>query len=306
VEVAAGRVLFTASGSTFGGGVTVKAGATAVAGATYEIITATSASGPFGIFALNNAMGKVFIEEGGRVDLNGFNGLGYMFTLAGDDAYVNLGDPLNIGTSAVAVNWRVPWQAYGWTLAADVALGVTGTQVGIVSDNYNDSYLYKCMLNLGSHTLTKTGMGTLWFWTGELAVSGAGTLAIDAGVVDIRKGMYNGASSTVTVGADTVLRLDAGMKVRSLVNNGTIDSCHVVFSMMETIGTGKNLGGICGLNKGIISKCITEGNVWGGGVRDYAGGICGTNEGGTLSGNTTAAICGSGSDATLPEVASEQ
>jgi hypothetical protein len=90
------------------------------------------------------------------------------------------------------------------------------------------------------------------------------------------------------------------------VNNGTIDSCHVVFSMMETIGTGKNLGGICGLNKGTISKCITEGNVWVGGVRDYAGGICGTNEGGTLSGNTTAAICGSGSDATLPEAASEQ
>ena len=69
---------------------------------------------------------------------------------------------------------------------------------------------------------------------------------------------------------------------------------------------GKNLGGICGLNKGTISKCITESNVWVGGVRDYAGGICGTNEGGTLSGNTTAAICGSGSDATLPEVASEQ
>ena len=90
------------------------------------------------------------------------------------------------------------------------------------------------------------------------------------------------------------------------VNNGTIESCHVVFSMMETRGSGMNLGGICGLNKGTISKCITESNVWVGGVRDYAGGICGTNEGGTLSGNTTAAICGSGSDAMLPEVASQQ
>lgn len=90
------------------------------------------------------------------------------------------------------------------------------------------------------------------------------------------------------------------------VNNGTIEDCHVVFSLMSTIGTGKNLGGICGLNRGTISKCTTEGNVWVGGVRDYAGGICGTNEGGTLLGNTTAAICGSGSDATLPEAASEQ
>ena len=90
------------------------------------------------------------------------------------------------------------------------------------------------------------------------------------------------------------------------INQGTIDSCHVVFSVMSTIGTGKNLGGICGLNKGTISQCQTENNVWVGGVRDYAGGICGTNDGGTLSGNTTQAICGSGSDAILPEAASQQ
>ena len=90
------------------------------------------------------------------------------------------------------------------------------------------------------------------------------------------------------------------------VNDGTIEDCHVVFSLVNSIGTGKNLGGICGLNRGTISKCVTEGNVWVGGVRDYAGGICGTNEGGTLSGNTTAAICGSGSDAVLPEAAAQQ
>jgi hypothetical protein len=40
-------------------------------------------------------------------------------------------------------------------------------------------------------------------------------------------------------------------------------------------------------------------------VRDYAGGICGTNAGGRLQGNVTKAICGSGSDAELPESASE-
>ena len=90
------------------------------------------------------------------------------------------------------------------------------------------------------------------------------------------------------------------------VNEGTIDGCHVVFSMISSIGSGKNLGGICGLNKGTISSCTTEKTVWVGGVLDYAGGICGTNEGGTLSGNVTAAICGSGSDAVLPEAASKQ
>ena len=88
------------------------------------------------------------------------------------------------------------------------------------------------------------------------------------------------------------------------VNSGTINKCNVLFSVMGTIGSGKNLGGICGLNKGTISSCTTASTVWVGGVRDYAGGICGTNDGGTLSGNVTAAICGSGSDAVLPESAS--
>lgn len=89
------------------------------------------------------------------------------------------------------------------------------------------------------------------------------------------------------------------------VNNGTINNCHVVFSLIKSIGTGMNLGGICGLNRGTISGCSTANSVWVGGVRDYAGGICGTNEGGSLSGNKSAAICGSGSDAVLPETASE-
>ena len=92
------------------------------------------------------------------------------------------------------------------------------------------------------------------------------------------------------------------------VNEGTIKDCHVTFSVMSTIDSGKNLGGICGLNKktGTISGCTTGGDVWVGGVRDYAGGICGTNDGGTLTGNVSLAICGSGSDAILPDVASEQ
>ena len=75
---------------------------------------------------------------------------------------------------------------------------------------------------------------------------------------------------------------------------------------MSTIGSGMNLGGICGLNKGTIRSCTTENNVWVGGVRDYAGGICGTNAGGSLSANVFQAICGSGSDAILPEAASQQ
>lgn len=90
------------------------------------------------------------------------------------------------------------------------------------------------------------------------------------------------------------------------VNEGTIDSCQVSFSVMNSIGSGMNIGGICGLNKGTISNCSTEHDVWVGGVRDYAGGICGTNRRGRLTGNVSKAICGSGSDAVLPESASDQ
>lgn len=90
------------------------------------------------------------------------------------------------------------------------------------------------------------------------------------------------------------------------VNDGTIDKCHVVFSIVNTIGTGMNLGGICGINRGTITGCTTQRDVWVGSVANYAGGICGTNDGGRLSNNTTEAICGSGLDVKLPEAASQQ
>ena len=90
------------------------------------------------------------------------------------------------------------------------------------------------------------------------------------------------------------------------VNEGTVSNCHVAFSIMSSIGSGMNLGGICGLNRGTISGCTTRDDVWVGGARDYAGGICGTNDGGSLTGNTSQAICGSGSDAELPATASEK
>lgn len=89
-------------------------------------------------------------------------------------------------------------------------------------------------------------------------------------------------------------------------NEGTISGCHVVFTTLSSIGSGMHVGGICGLNRGTITGCTTENSVWVGGVKDYAGGICGVNEGGKLSGNAFAAICGNGSDAVLPEAASEQ
>lgn len=125
---------------------------------------------------------------------------------------------------------------------------------------------------------------------------------------------YRGLFGVIAKGATVKNVALAGCNIRGWnyigavagVNEGTISGCQVVFSILSSIGTGMNIGGICGLNKGVISNCSTENNVWVGGVRDYAGGICGTNDGGSLSANVTAAICGSGSDAVLPETASQQ
>ena len=91
--------------------------------------------------------------------------------------------------------------------------------------------------------------------------------------------------------------------------NGTIDGQgHSIYGLyysgdMVYAGLfGQCSGTVKNLNIGSGKITVSNPN----GQAAYAGGICGTNEGGSLSGNTSAAICGSGSDAVLPETASEQ
>ncbi len=241
VEVASGRVTFSSSASSFTGGLKVKAGAVAVAGASWaQAPHQIQATGPFGLFGREKSFGKVFVEDGGMVDLNGQNYLAYVYTIAGNgvatggvDApgpLVNLGTALNIGTSAtrplVKSGWGIPWQANGLTLAGNVTLGATGCDLGIVSDNGSTSangYFYGGTLNLGTNRLTKAGGGTLWLWTKSLSVSGSGLLDIVQGTVDIRQGAYTGSSSKISVGAGATLRMDAHVTANAITNNGTIE-----------------------------------------------------------------------------------
>ncbi len=99
VEVASGRVTFSGL-NRFSGGLVVKSGAVAVAGAA----TGEGAiSGPFGAID-----GRVTVESGGMVDINGKNGLSYRYTLAGSGVatdgvaapgpIVDLGGALDIGS----------------------------------------------------------------------------------------------------------------------------------------------------------------------------------------------------------------
>lgn len=243
VEVASGRVTFTSSASSFGGGVVVKSGAVAVpgvvgaTGATYALRAGhqRQVTGPFGRAESYNkaSIGYVRVEDGGMVDLNGQNYMGYVYVLAGNGvatggvaapgAFANLGSALNIGTSATRVGRGIPWQATGLILAGNATIGASGEDLGIVSDSDSDNFLWAGQLNLGTHVLTKKGAGTLWLWTHDLKVSGSGALVIEDGAVDLRHSAWNAGSSKITVGTGTTLRTDHNVTANSITNNGTID-----------------------------------------------------------------------------------
>ncbi|MBP5510687.1 MAG: hypothetical protein J6Z49_07205 [Kiritimatiellae bacterium] len=228
VEVCSGHVTFTGA-NDFTGGLVVRSGAVAVAGAS---VAQGAATGPFG--AINTGSPRsVTVEAGGMVDVNGQNGLGYRFVLAGTGVatggnatpgpIVNFGSALSIGIlNGAAWNWTTG-HARGYALDGDVTLGTAGGDVGIVSESIWQNAAYNCSLELGGHTLTKAGEGTLWMWSNGLNVTGNGTLSVSEGVVDIRKGAYNGAASTVAVGADGTLRIGAALNAASIVNDGRIE-----------------------------------------------------------------------------------
>ncbi len=223
VEVASGRVTFSGS-NRFSGGLVVKSGAVAVAGAAAG---ENATSGSFGAID-----GRVTVESGGMVDVNGKNGLSYRYTLAGSGVamdgvaapgpIVNLGGALDIGSSNWNKAWTT-WHAREFTLAGDVTIGVTGYDFGVVSYSTWETARQECYLNLGNHALTKSGSGVLWLWAGPTSVSGTGTLNIESGVVDVRKGKYTGLSSRIEIGANGTLRNGSQVEVGTIVNNGRIE-----------------------------------------------------------------------------------
>lgn len=228
VELRSGRVTFTGA-NDFTGGFTVKSGAVAMAGAGVEQDATT---GPFGAIDTGSPR-SVTVEAGGMVDVNGKNGLGYIFSLAGTGVatggyatpgpIVNFGSALDVGRLIWNSQYWTTGQARGYALTSDVTLGSAGGDIGIVSESLWQEARWGCSLDLGSYTLTKAGAGTLWMWSNGLAVSGNGTLNVAEGVVDIRKGAYNGAASTVSVGTNGTLRIGAALNAANVVNNGRIE-----------------------------------------------------------------------------------
>ena len=261
VEVCSGHVTFTGA-NAFTGGLTVKSGSVAVAGAS---VAQDAPTGPFGAIDTGSPR-SVIVEAGAMVDVNGHNGLGYRFVLAGTGvatgAYttpgpiVNFGTPLTIGIRNANQSYWTTGHARGYALGGDVTLGAAGGDVGIVSEGLWETAKYGCSLELGGHTLTKAGEGTLRMWSSGLNVSGSGTLNVSEGVVDIRKGAYNGTASTVAVGADGTLRIGAALNAASVVNNGRIEVTTYWTGDRKTTsisGTYSGTGTLAVLSDGILT-----------------------------------------------------
>lgn len=245
VEVCSGHVTFTGA-NAFTGGLVVKSDTVAVAGLA---VGQGASAGPFG-----EIDGNVVVEAGGMVDINGKGGLYYRYTLAGTGVatgsvaapgpIVNLGGALDIGR----LNWG-EWttgHARTFTLAGDIALGATGYDFGVVSKSTHQEASDECLLDLGNHTLTKTGSGTLYLWAKRFTTSGAGTLSIQDGVVNIRKGKYTGTSSSIAIGANGTLLTDTQVDVGSIVNDGRIEIAAAPWSYAGNLSypyTGSTLKG---------------------------------------------------------------
>ena len=288
VEVASGRVTFSGL-NRFSGGLVVKSGAVAVAGAA----TGEGAiSGPFGAID-----GRVTVESGGMVDINGKNGLAYRYTLAGSGVatdgvaapgpIVNLGGALDIGSSNADRVWTTG-HAREFALAGDVTIGAVGYDFGVVSYSGWSTARQECYINLGNHTLTKSGSGVLWLWAGPTSVSGTGTLNIESGVVDVHKGKYTGLSSRIEIGANGTLRNGSQVEVGTIVNNGRIEIAPYytgygtgerAYTGSTLVGTYSGSGEVAVLSGGImtVANDLT--------IADFV-------NGGTVSGTGTITVTG--------------
>lgn len=72
-------------------------------------------------------------------------------------------------------------------------------------------------------------------------------------------------------------------------NDGTITGCFVSSGRVTAGMQGAYIGGICGINNGIVSDCHVSQHVWLGTPSHVAGGICGNNSG-SISGVSSKAI----------------
>lgn len=144
------------------------------------------------------------ITVAGTVELNGVRDSCNAFTLAGGGKLQNTGE--DIGNS-----YR---QTMGLTLSGDATVHAAYNFGLINSGNTQTS------LNLGGHTLTKTGDAKFWLY--NTTITGSGIIDIQAGSVDV----YNtltAADATFNVGANGALKIrTSDFSAKAISGTGTV------------------------------------------------------------------------------------
>ncbi len=167
-----------------------------------------SGTGTLKISANTNIGGNVTVGSGGTFDFNGSasdigeKGLGTI-TLAG-------GKLTNTGTGAP----NTSLQFFSLAVSADSEVGGSGN-FGLIARSYAAT-----TLDLGGHTLTKTGTNN--FWLVNTTVS-AGTLKISEGAVNSVGTRINGSETDFVIEENGTLNMGAGtLSAKSISGAGTV------------------------------------------------------------------------------------
>ena len=148
----------------------------------------------------------VRVKSGATFDMNGWGDTVVSVILEEDAHFVNSrGD---IGADNM--------QTKSITLEGD-ATATASKNFGLVGGGHAET-----TLALGSNTLTLNGNAA--FWLVNTTITGAGTIAVDKGTLQVPRRSSSGADCTLNIGANGTLRIDndLSLTVKNFCNGGTV------------------------------------------------------------------------------------
>lgn len=120
--------------------------------------------------ANNTGSRTITINSGATIDLNGTDNTMYKYTLAGG-SLVNNGSGTNTNHA----------QTMGLTLTADSTIGGTGNFY-LINSGYGNT-----AVDLGGHTLTKTGSNTIGFYSTAISGAAGSKVRVESGVLNFTR-----------------------------------------------------------------------------------------------------------------------
>ena len=183
-------------------------------------------------FGLNGSVfgntGKpLVVEAGGAIDTNGSYDSQYNPTVAGDGVLLANGKRSGaiFKSKAGSVSNDAKAQYQSLTVTAPTTLSADNVW-GFVRAGHNGNF----PLNLGTNTLTKIGMGDLYFATkNNVQVNGTGTIAVEEGKIvwAMKNGggssdCFSAANAPLRIGTNGTFEAQGNIRFREMTNNGTL------------------------------------------------------------------------------------